>query len=268
MSTVAELKKEIIFKRKLKKDPMSVLPDTAESFKKMEYLMSQHLNGAIEKILPDVLGDAIREVLKDRSFLNSVIVGVVTRIPVPEDGEDGKNYVLTDEDKKVIAESIHVPIVEKVIEKIETIRERPVLRTDIIKEVTKEVLLDKTETGEDMVKKINALEIKPELQIDASHIKNLPVREGAKLGGIARVGLKLIWNTVLTGTVNGVNTVFTIPSTLPAPVDDRYLVEARGVIKSVDGGDFTISNSNRTVTFTSAPPTGSNSPRVILYQSH
>jgi hypothetical protein len=48
------------------------------------------------------------------------------------DGEDGKDYVLTDADKKQIASEITVPIVEKVIERTETIiKETPIIKTEI-----------------------------------------------------------------------------------------------------------------------------------------
>ena len=112
----------------------------------------------------------------------------------------------------------------------------------------------------------------PAQQIDAAHIKGLPKvdkREGAKMsGGIHRGGLKLVWNTLLEGTINGSNTVFTLPATAPTPKDNKYLVSARGVIKDADSSDFTISTDNRTVTFTSAPPTGSARPRIPVYEAH
>lgn len=119
------------------------------------------------------------------------------------------------------------------------------------------------DTGEDIVQKINQLALSPDKQIDAKHIKNLSKVE--KGGGLHRGGVKLVWNTVLQGTVNGVNTVFTLPTSKPTPKDNLFVIEARGVIKSADNSDFTTSNNNRTFTFTSAPPNGSASPRIILY---
>lgn len=41
-----------------------------------------------------------------------------------EDGADGQDYVLTDKDKKEIAKLIDIPVVEKVIEKVERIVEK------------------------------------------------------------------------------------------------------------------------------------------------
>jgi hypothetical protein len=122
------------------------------------------------------------------------------------------------------------------------------------------------DTGAEIVGKINALPIKPEFQIDVKRIKGIEnVRKGAKFGAVHRGGLKLVWDTELEGTVNGVNTVFTVPAGLPDPKDDKFIVSARGVLKTVDAGDFTVSNSNRTLTFASAPPNGSTAPRIILY---
>lgn len=122
-------------------------------------------------------------------------------------------------------------------------------------------------SGEDLVKAINNLPVDPAKQIDAKHIKNLPKAQKGAAGGteLFRGGLKLVWNTLLEGTVDGANTVFTIPPGLPDPKDSRYIVSARGVLKDEDSGDFTVSNNNRTITFTDAPPNGSAQPRIPLY---
>ncbi len=69
-----------------------------------------------------------------------------------EDGNDGKDYILTDSDKKEIASNIEVPIVEKVIEKTETIIEKPIV-TEITTNEIKEVA--KYETSKEIVTKIN-----------------------------------------------------------------------------------------------------------------
>lgn len=82
-----------------------------------------------------------------------------------EDGIDGEDYVLTEQDKKDIAKSIKVPVVEKVIEKIEVIRETPII-TNEIKEVAK------YESAESLRDKLESL--KEENRLDASAIKNLP----------------------------------------------------------------------------------------------
>lgn len=93
-------------------------------------------------------------------------------------GDKGDSYVLTAQDKKEIAASIKVPVVEKVIEKIETIIEQPIVTNEI-----KEVAV--SDTGEHIVSKINELPIESEnLKIDASHIKNLPefIKDDKRIG--------------------------------------------------------------------------------------
>jgi len=54
---------------------------------------------------------------------------------------DGKDYVLTEKDRKAIAKTIEVPIVEKVVETIvekhtEVIREMPIVTNEIVRETT------------------------------------------------------------------------------------------------------------------------------------
>lgn len=64
-------------------------------------------------------------------------------IPKVENGED---YILTEKDRKDIAKSISVPVVEKVIEKTEVVKEQPI---EVIKEVA---VFDKEEAKEEIVK--------------------------------------------------------------------------------------------------------------------
>jgi len=78
-------------------------------------------------------------------------------------GDNGTNYILSPSDKKEIARSIHVPVVEKVIEKTEIIKEQP-----IVKEVAKDI------PGKEIIDKINDAPITWNSQIDASHIRGLP----------------------------------------------------------------------------------------------
>ena len=131
-----------------------------------------------------------------------------------EPGEDGKNYILTEEDKKEMVGKIELPIVEKIIEKTEVIREQPII-TEITK-ITNEVKeVAKYESGEKIVDKINELPLKPEFQIDASHIKNLPQPE-TTLGGrgkqISGAGGSEIKDYDLSSYLDGVTKVFTVPS--------------------------------------------------------
>ena len=96
-------------------------------------------------------------------------------IPEAIPGKDGNDYVLTSEDKKEIAKSIKVPIVEKIIEKTEVIKELPIYNTtNVIKEVIREI-------SKEEIDKI-ATEINP--IIEYSKIKNAPQWPA---GGLSRI---------------------------------------------------------------------------------
>src|SRR3990167_6546400 len=79
-------------------------------------------------------------------------------------GEDGKDYTLTPVDKKEIAKSIPVPIVEKIIEKTEVIHEQPIVTNEI-----KEVAL--ADTAEDIRNKLELLD--GDERLDKKAIKGL-----------------------------------------------------------------------------------------------
>lgn len=73
------------------------------------------------------------------------------------DGVDGKDYQLTKEDKKQIAKSITVPVVEKVIEKTETIiKEHPIVTNEIVEKTVEVAVLDEATVAylEDEIKKL------------------------------------------------------------------------------------------------------------------
>jgi phage host-nuclease inhibitor protein Gam len=85
-----------------------------------------------------------------------------------EPGKDGKDYILTTKDKKEIAKSIEVPVIEKVIERVETIREIPLITKQITNEV-KEVAV--TDTPELIRGKLETL--KKDARLDISAIRGL-----------------------------------------------------------------------------------------------
>ncbi len=88
-----------------------------------------------------------------RHLLDQAISHGIVAIKNGQDGENGKDYVLTEDDKKeiasLVAKFIKVPIVEKIIEKVEVIKEQPIV-TEIVKEValkdTSIEIRDKLET--------------------------------------------------------------------------------------------------------------------------
>lgn len=109
-----------------------------------------------------------------------------------KDGKDGKpwkdwkDYILTNRDKEEIAREIKVPIVEKIIEKVEVIKEQPIITNEI-----KEVAM--YEDWEQIVKKINDLELEEDKKIDAKHIKNLPENKTIIRNVASWIGIKNNW---------------------------------------------------------------------------
>lgn len=85
-----------------------------------------------------------------------------------EDFSKKNDFMMSESYQKQIAKLVKIPVIEKVIEKTETIIEKPVVTKEIVKEITQKI------EGEEVVDKINSLPISEENQIDASHIKNLP----------------------------------------------------------------------------------------------
>ncbi len=93
-----------------------------------------------------------------------------------EKGEKGDAYILTEADKAEIAQSITVPVVEKVIEKIETIREIPMVTENV--EVREVAVLDPLQLPTYGVQFRDGLELlKEDERLDVSFIKGLEVRE-------------------------------------------------------------------------------------------
>jgi hypothetical protein len=78
---------------------------------------------------------------------------------------DGKDYILTEKDKKEIATKIKVPVVEKVVEKTEVIKEQPIITNEI-----KEVAV--TEDREQIVEKLNKGK-EDDLKIEAKQVSGL-----------------------------------------------------------------------------------------------
>jgi len=122
--------------------------------------------------------------------------------------------------------------------------------TKIIKEIVKKTK-PKELKAEELPKLINSLPIEPRLQIDASHIKNLPqpdVSFGSKSGSGAGA---FVIGEAPSGAIDGSNTTFTLSLT---PNPNTVMVYLNGARQSVAAGDHTI--SGRTITMTEPPLTG------------
>jgi hypothetical protein len=118
------------------------------------------------------------------------------------------------------------------------------------------------DTGEQIIEKINKLPIKPDFQIDAKHIKNLPKQieyfgrggggvDTAEVVGIINANLKFADDETPTGDVDGVNTDFVLTNT---PKDSSLKVYVNGSRMRLTE-DYTV--VDKTITFITPPPSGS-----------
>ena len=253
----------MLFKRKLKEDPLSML---------------NAVGGGMDEVLLKAFKKAAEELLTSGELVDMIARRAVSYIRIPKDGEDaqkpiaGVDYPIPKDGETPIkgrdyfTEQEVKTFIDKVANRFKQPDDgrTPVRGRDYFTESDQKDFQENL-NAEDVVKKINNLPLDEDKKIDASHIKNLPKSVGGKETALFRGGLKLLWNTTLDGTVNGINKVFTVPATLPDPKDDRFIVSVRGVLKTADAGDFVASSGNRTITFTNAPPNGSDSPRIIIY---
>jgi hypothetical protein len=137
--------------------------------------------------------------------------------------EDGKDYVLTAQDKKDIAKSIKVPIVEKVIERVEVIKE--VLPEEIDVSIVKGAVSKKDIENRD--KKV----LDGMARIDG-RIKLIDQRWGGHGGGSSSKSKGISVETP-TGDVNGSNVTFTVTNTPLFVVADNLVI--------IDGFGYTYS---------------------------
>lgn len=146
---------------------------TPQQLKKLEKLAKVLDNGDVELLtqlneLEDKVDSEIEEI---KSVVNETI-SVVEQTkkmkgddgytPVKGvdyfDGEDGVDYILTESDKKQIAKSITVPVVEKVIEKT-IIKETPIVTNEIVERTVEVAVLDEAIVGylEDEIKRVEGI---------------------------------------------------------------------------------------------------------------
>jgi hypothetical protein len=160
--------------------------------------------------------------------LNQIVSYIKDMVVTPElikkatpvkgkDYVDGKNYVLTDSDKKDIAKSIKVPVVDKIIEKTEVIREIP----SVIKDVVTKKQLDEITKGilDGMVKvdgRIKAIDqrwggkglsrVSHDSTLSGDGTTSSPLTVVGGSGGTVAVETP-------SGTINGTNATFTVLNT-------------------------------------------------------
>ncbi len=115
-------------------------PLTSAQLKKLEKLakvgdigIADELNaleGKIEALQANI--DGVRNDIPD-------VQGIVDAVKIKK-GEKGDDYILTEDDKRAIASSITVPVVEKVIERTEVIKEIPIVTNKVTNQIVKETI--------------------------------------------------------------------------------------------------------------------------------
>lgn len=177
------------------------------------------------------------------------------------DYEDGKNYVLTEDDKSEIAKRVEVPVVEKIVERTEVIRETPTV-TEIhntVNEIKEVAVPDTAEATRD---KLTSLEGDERLDISAikgvkelednldERIKTIP---RGSVGGATR-GVQLLVGSAKKGLANYINFIAGAGITLThTPSNGRNDI----TISSSLGGSETppeiVDGSNKMFTFQVSP---------------
>ena len=152
-----------------------------------------------------------------------------------------------------VAKLVQIPIVEKVIEKTEVIKELPMI-TNEVKEVavgdTPEQTRDKLESLTDGEKlSIQAIQ---DLAEELKRLEDRIYSSSKGGGGFSSIAMqsKFIDDETPTGTINGSNQTFYLSN---APIPSSVKVYLGGVRLRVTQ-DYTL--SGRTLTFTNAPQVG------------
>ena len=209
----------------------------------------------LTELLPRIKGDK-GDAPTERELLD-LITPLIPEIPETVKGDDGKDYILTEDDKKEIANSIKVPIVEKetVIEKTEVVRIEPIVTENVVeKAVTDEPIV--------IANKLNTLKevIEPEVIKGFKDLQRITKENSAHqlYTGVSETRVKeLIKSTPGTGGVISIvaGTNIAVDSTDPAnPIvtntqDITGLVPNSRTISTTaplaGGGDLSV---NRTLT--------------------
>src|SRR3990167_2623323 len=195
-----------------------------------------------DKPSKDELSELIKPLIPDPPTKEDLTKLIQPLIPPPIKGDRGDNYILTNNDKQEIAKSIKVPIVEKVVE----IVKEPTV-TEIVKEIAKH------ETPTEIADKINTLEERIEPKVIKGLVNYLKVLQRAMREKSSGGGGMGNWITEApSGTINGVNTSFTITNGV-AGGGRAIILLYNGQVQEYTN-HFTV--SGKTITMLFAPETG------------
>ena len=164
---------------------------------------------------------------------------IIPLIPPAKEGEPGKNYILTEADKKSIAQKIKIPVVEKIIEKKEVLQ--PIITKEIINEI-KEI----TETPEQIAQKLNTLNDVLDIKVIKGLERILDTKAGVTFGKKVKVGGSGSYGVPVFGEeLTGSGTAFTLANTPNSGTVQLYKGGSRLLIGASE--DFTISGRNITL---------------------
>jgi hypothetical protein len=143
--------KDIIKKYRTKENPQSMtwdmLMESANQIlaQKMK-LVESEIDNKLKTLLVEI--DNYTEQLKRQA--DETLKKHIESRKIEIKGKDGKDYILTNQDKEQIASSIKVPVVKQIIEKREIIKEQP-----IIKETIKNI--ENKDTAQQIIDKVNSI---------------------------------------------------------------------------------------------------------------
>jgi hypothetical protein len=135
---------------------MEITPKQIRTLEKLQKFLKEGDMAMIDHIFE--LEDKVDEKMSE---INDIAEEIRNLIPEVKDGEDGEDYVLTEEDKQAISDlvmsKITVPVAEKIIEKIQVIKEQPIVTEihNITNEIKEVAVTDEPDVIVDKVNKSN-----------------------------------------------------------------------------------------------------------------
>jgi len=167
----------------------------------------------------DFLQDFFREFLSGKDGdtpTDEKLIELITPLipdPVPgSPGIDGKDFVPTEQDLQKIANKVRVPVAEKVIEKTEVIKEQPIVTEKLIeKDIDEEKLFNEFVKFLKKKKPLSTQDINGMQGFSKDGI-NYRFEELMHGGGSSSGTVSLTYSVDLSGQVDSVNKVFTVPA--------------------------------------------------------